>query len=78
MLVRTTLRLKEHLKNTAEKVALEENTTLQEVFNRALEAYLNESAKKKAKKIIFKTHNLGAALDHLTRADYYPKPTDVD
>ena len=74
MLVRTTLRLKENLKKDAEKRALEENTSLQEIFNRALDAYLEKEAKKEAKKIVFKTHNLGVALDNLTRADFYPDP----
>jgi len=74
MLVRTTLRLKENLKKTAEKKALEENLTLQEVFNRALEVYLEREAKKQAKKIVFKTHNLGQPLNNLKRADFYPKP----
>ena len=74
MLVRTTLRLKESLKKTAEKKALQENTTLQEIFNRALENYLNQEAKKEAKKIIFRTRHLGVPLDNLTRDDFYPDP----
>lgn len=74
MLVRTTLRLKENLKREAEKRALEENTSLQEIFNRALYAYLEKEAKKEAKKILFKTHNLGVPLDNLTRDDFYPDP----
>lgn len=74
MLVRTTLRIKENLKKTAEKKALQENTTLQEIFNRALENYLKTEAKKEAKKIIFKTHDLGMPLDNLRREDFYPEP----
>lgn len=73
-LVRTTLRLEETLKNSAERVALEERTTLQDVFNRALKSYLEKESRKKAKKIIFKTHNLGKPLDSLTRTDYYTRP----
>ncbi len=73
-LVRTTLRLKENLKKTAERKAIEEDTTLQEILNRALESYLQEGAKKRAKEIIFKTHSLGVALDNLTRDDFYPNP----
>lgn len=73
-LIRTTLRLKENLKKQAEKKALEENTSLQTIFNRALELYLDQKAKHQAKKIIFKTHNLGAPLDNLTRDDFYPEP----
>jgi len=74
MLIRTTLRLNENLKRSAQKKALEEKTTLQKVFNRALEEYLEKDAKKQAKKIVFKTHNLGAPLDNLTRDDFYPDP----
>lgn len=73
-LIRTTLRLRENLKKTAERKALEEDTTLQEVLNRALERYLQDEAKKKAKEIIFKTHSLGVPLDNLTRDDFYPNP----
>lgn len=74
MLIRTTLRLKENLKKSAEKKALEENTSLQNIFNKALESYLDNEAKKKAKKIIFKTHDLGEPLDNLTRDDFYLDP----
>ncbi len=74
MLIRTTLRVKENLKKAAEHRALDENTTLQEIFNRALENYLRGAAKKQAKKIVFKTHNLGVPLDNLTRDDFYLNP----
>lgn len=74
MLIRTTLRLKENIKRSAEKKAHDEKTTLQEVFNRALEEYLQKEAKKEARKIVFKTHNLGEPLDNLTRDDFYPEP----
>jgi len=73
-LIRTTLRLKENLKKRAEKKAFEENATLQDIFNRALEQYLDQQAKRQAKKIIFKTHDLGKDLDNLTRDDFYPDP----
>lgn len=74
MLVRTTLRINENLKKSAELKALEMNSTLQDIFNKALAQYLEQDAKIKAKKIIFKTHNLGEPLDNLKRADFYPKP----
>ncbi len=74
MLVRTTLRIKEQLKKNAEKKALQDDITLQEVFNRALEQYLENESKKEAKKIVFKTHDLGVPLDNLTRKDFYPEP----
>ena len=73
-LVRTTLRLKPNLKKAAERKALEEDTTLQEIFNMALEKYLESEGKKEAKRIVFGTHRLGAPLDNLTRDDYYPDP----
>lgn len=73
-LIRTTLRLKQDLKKKAERKALEENTSLQAIFNEALETYLDQQAKRKAKKIIFKTHDLGKDLDNLTRDDFYPEP----
>lgn len=74
MLIRTTLRIEENLKKTAEHKALREDTTLQEIFNRALKDYFKKEAKKEAKKIVFKTHHLGVALDNLTRDDFYPTP----
>lgn len=74
MLIRTSLRIKENLKKTAEHKALQENTTLQAIFNRALEEYLDKDARKKATDIIFRTHHLGASLDNLTRDDFYPNP----
>ena len=74
-LVRTTLRLKETLKRQAEKKAFDENTTLQDIFNRALETYMENEAKRRGKKKIkFITHDLGVPLDNLRRKDYYPKP----
>lgn len=73
-LIRTTLRLKENLKKRAEKRAFEENISLQAIFNRALELYLDQQAQRQAKKIIFKTHDLGVNLDSLRRKDFYPEP----
>lgn len=74
MLIRTTLRIEENLKKTAERKALEEDTTLQAIFNRALDEFLKNQAKKKSKKIVFITHDLGVPLDHLRRKDYYSEP----
>jgi hypothetical protein len=73
-LQRTTLRIKTDLKKAAEKKALEENISLQEIFNLALEDFLKKNAKKEAKKIIFKAQHLGEPLDNLTRDDFYPDP----
>lgn len=74
MLIRTTLRIRDNLKRSAERKALQDDMTLQEVFNQALEEYLEKDARKQAKKIIFKTHKLGEPLDNLTRDDFYPDP----
>lgn len=74
MLVRTTLRLQENLKKSAERKALEDDTSLQAIFNQALEEYLVKEAKIEAKRIVFKTHDLGVPLDNLRRKDYYPDP----
>jgi len=70
-LIRTTLRLDKDLKKNAERMALEEDTTLQDIFNKALASYLQNQAKKKAKKIVFKSFDLGVPLDNLTRDDIY-------
>lgn len=70
-LIRTTIRLNEQLKKIAERKALDENKSLQEILNSALERYLKEEGIKEAKKIVFKSHDLGKPLDNLTRADYY-------
>jgi len=73
-LTRTTVRLRTDLKNDAEKLALTRNTTLQDVFNQALESYLRECSQHKARQIVFKTVDLGVPLDNLTRDDYYDEP----
>ncbi|OGG14037.1 hypothetical protein A3D77_00825 [Candidatus Gottesmanbacteria bacterium RIFCSPHIGHO2_02_FULL_39_11] len=74
MMQRTTLRLNKNLKKEAERLALEKETTLQTIFNEALAMYIKTTAKKKARKIIVKTHDLGVPLDNLTRKDFYPDP----
>lgn len=72
-LLRTTLRLRQDLKKIVEQEALAENTTLQNIFNKALEDYLVKKAKRRAKKIVFKTHDLGIPLNNLKRKDFYSK-----
>lgn len=74
MLVRTTLRLKENLKKGAERKALEDDVSFQDIFNRALEEYLQKSARKRAKRLVFRTHDLGESLDNLTRDNFYSDP----
>lgn len=73
-LTRTTLRLYTHLKQEAEQYALEQGSTLQDVFNSAVEAYLRATAKKKTKRMVFQTHDLEVPLDNLRRSDYYRAP----
>ena len=73
-LVRTTVRLQAAIKKAAEKQALEEDTTLQDLLQRALADYLTKSAKGKARRFVLMTHDLGAPLDNLTRDDMYPAP----
>lgn len=72
-MTRTTLRLDEKLKKEVEKYALEGNTTMQAVYNEALADYLHKQAKVRARKIVFKTHDLNEPLDDLDRNDYYPE-----
>ena len=70
---RTTLRINSSLKRAAERQAAEEETTLQSVFNDALEQYLENKAVAKAAKIAFHTHDIGEPLDTLRRGDFYPE-----
>lgn len=73
-LTRTTLRLYTHLKQEAEQYALEQGSTLQEVFNTAMDAFLHTAAKKKTKRILFQSHDLKIPLDNLRRSDFYEVP----
>ncbi len=73
-LVRTTIRLKDTLKKAVERKAFDDDMTLQEIFNDALEKYLDQEGRKEAKRIVFGTHRLGVNLDNLTRDDYYSEP----
>ncbi len=73
-LIRTTLRLPQHVKKATEKIAFEQDTTFQALVRRALEEYLAKAAKRKARRLVFHTHDLGVPLDNLTRDDYYSDP----
>lgn len=70
-MVRTSLRLKKHLKKTAERAALEHNITLQELFNEALKMYLGFINQKKEKEIVFYDKPIDKNLDNLTRDNIY-------
>lgn len=73
-LVRTTVRLRHDIKKATERKALEDNTTFGALVQRALEDYLAKAATRKARRLVFHTHDLGVPLDNLTRDDYYPDP----
>lgn len=51
-LVKTTLRIEENLKKAAEKKALEEDKTFQEIYNEALEGYLLKPNKARISKTV--------------------------
>lgn len=70
-LVRTTIRLRPDIKRATERKALEEETTFQALVHRALSEYLMSSARRKAARFVFHTHDLGVPLDNLTRDDFY-------
>ncbi len=70
-LTRTTLRIETALKIAAEKRAIDESTTLQALFNKALDEYLNKVASNMASAIVFINHDLGDPLDELNRNSYY-------
>ena len=67
---RTTLRLDPFLKKAAQTRAIEEGISMQELFSRALKAFINTKPKKKTG-IKFYSHDLGEPLDNLTREDFY-------
>ncbi len=74
ILCRTTIRLDQSLKKQTDLLALEQGLTFQDLVHKALHAYLNEKAKKNARKLVFHTHDLGVALTNLTRDNFYDAP----
>jgi hypothetical protein len=72
-MVKTTLRIQDGLKRAAQRQAIEEDTTLQDIFSRALEDYLQRTTTQKKRKINFITHDFGEPIDNLRRDDYYPE-----
>lgn len=69
--VKTTLNLNKQLKKMAERKALEEDTTLQEVINKALYNELVAGAVRKTKDIIFTPKAVDKNMGNLTRKDFY-------
>lgn len=70
-LSRTTIRLQKPLQIAAKKKAQELDISFQALITRALEAYLSDVSKMKAKEIIFHSKSIGKKLDNLTREDIY-------
>ena len=71
---RTTVRIQTPIKKAADLLAAQGNLTFQTIINQALSKYLNSAQQDIAKKITFKTVNLGKGFDNLTRDDYYDEP----
>lgn len=55
-------------------LAAQSDMTFQTIINQALNNYLKDTDKQTAKKITFKTVDLGKGFDNLTRDDYYEDP----
>ncbi len=70
-LTRTTIRIPPQLKRAAQEQALEEGISFQDLVNQTLRIYIQNKTVKKAKKIVFPTHDLGVPLDNLIREDFY-------
>ncbi|MEX0896113.1 MAG: hypothetical protein WDZ94_04245 [Patescibacteria group bacterium] len=68
---RTTIRLSPPLKKAAQKKAVELDISFQTLLSKALQRYLEYEAKKEAKKIVFRSKDIGVPLDNLTREDIY-------
>lgn len=69
--IRTTLRIEEHLKKAADKKAIDLNTTLQQIFNDALRAFIEGLNKKKADDLIFIDKPVDKRIGELKRSNYY-------
>ena len=74
-LVRTTIRLKAPLKKEAEKLALAEEITFQEIMNLALRNFVEAKNKERTKKKLkIKPVDMGINLDKITRDEIYGEP----
>lgn len=71
---RTTTRIQTPLKKAAYLLAAQTDITFQAIINEALSDYLKNTDKQTAKKLTFKTADLGTGFDNLTRDDYYQEP----
>lgn len=70
-LTRTTVRLNPTIKKAAQTKAIDMNVSLQDLFNKALENYLQQLAEKKAEKLVFHSQDMRVKLDKLSREDIY-------
>ncbi len=70
-LLRTTVRLHPALKKTATAKALELDISFQDLLGKALEDYLRNGSRQKARKIVFQSRSLGRPLDNLDREKIY-------
>lgn len=73
-LVRTTIRLDPERKKRAQKLALEQNKSFQEIVTEALDNYLDKEATKKTEELFVPDFDLGEDLNKLTRDEIYEKP----
>ena len=73
-LVRTTIRLDPELKKKAQKLALEQDKSFQELIVEALDKYFEEEATKKAEEFFVPDFDLGKNINKLSRDDIYGEP----
>ncbi len=71
---RTTMRIEPNLKDQIQRLAQKQNMSMQALCNLALRQYIDVASKKRAKKIVFHSHDLGVPLDNLNRDDIYDDP----
>jgi hypothetical protein len=70
-LQRTTVRLPNQLKDLSREYAAHHSYSFQEVMVMALEQFLRQETKEKAKKLVFHARSLGTPLDSITRDQTY-------
>jgi len=68
---RTTIVLDQGTKYLLAKLALEKGVSQSQLIAEALNRFIAQEAKKRAKKLSLLRHHLGAKLDQLTRRDFY-------
>jgi len=71
---RTTIVLDQGTKYLLAKLALERGVSQSQLITEALNRFIAQEAKKKAKRLILLNHSLGAKLNRLARKDFYENP----